>query len=87
MRGAAPGGARSGADSRPFRDLAAIVRRGDACWAQLGAWPWAAFPDAPLPATWWTTDTAWSSLRALLGRELAAAHAGTARADGLRSAA
>jgi hypothetical protein len=59
----------------PFRDLAGIVRRGDDCWAQLGAWPWAAFAGGRLPEAWWTTHEAWSALRAYLDRALARAHA------------
>lgn len=40
-------------------------RRSDAvtaCWASLGTWPWALFPDAKLPPSWWHDQRAISAL-------------------------
>jgi hypothetical protein len=86
VAGAAACPSAPGTEAPRFRDLPGISRRGDAYWAQLGAWPWAAFPDGRLPAAWWTTHDAWSSLRAYLDRALVSTRM-VERQEGLRVAA
>ena len=77
----------AGAGTTPFRSLPEIIRRGDGYWAQLGGWPWAAFPAGRLPADWWLAEEARRSLRDVLHRELASARSQLMRLEDDRAAA
>jgi hypothetical protein len=87
VKGDVANGSGAGAGTPPFRTLPEIIRRGDAYWAQLGGWPWAAFAGGRLPAEWWTAEAAGRSLRDSIHRELASARSQLMRLEGLRAAA
>lgn len=45
------------------RTVRTCIARGDALWAALGAWPWAAFPER-IRQDWWRDERAWASMSA-----------------------
>jgi hypothetical protein len=57
-------------DKVRFRTVGETVARGDELWRSLGAWPWAAFDDAP-PAEWWLTEIARQALAGAISAHLA----------------